>query len=113
MSRAALWAADGGDATLLRARVTPKGGRDAVEGLGEDAEGRAHLRLRASAPPADGAANAALVKLLAKTLRLPRSAIALESGATARVKLFRIAAPLAYVRDALGLAAPDVPDAQD
>lgn len=90
---------DGG--TLLRVRVTPKGGRDAIDGPGVDAAGLAHLKVRVSAPPEDGAANAAVVKLLAKSLKLPKSSLSIDSGATSRVKILRIDSPVAAVRKAL------------
>ncbi|MFI4933463.1 MAG: DUF167 family protein [Caulobacterales bacterium] len=74
----------------LTVRLTPRGGKDAVEGWMRDAEGRAVLKARVSAPPADGAANAALIALLAKALSCPKSAIRLTSGAQSRVKRIEI-----------------------
>jgi uncharacterized protein (TIGR00251 family) len=73
----------------LRVRVTPRASRDAVDGF--DAAGL--LRVRVTAPPADGAANAAVAKLLAKALGLPPRDVVLVSGATAREKTFDV--PLA------------------
>ncbi len=70
----------------LAVRVTPRATRDAVEGF--DAEGS--LRVRVTAPPADGAANAAVARLLAKALGLPGRDVVLVVGATARQKLFDI-----------------------
>lgn len=67
-------------------RVTPRGGRDAVEGWTRDAEGRPVLKVRVAAAAADGAANAAVITLLAKSLDLPRSGVRLLSGQTARLK---------------------------
>ncbi|MDP2214501.1 DUF167 domain-containing protein [Phenylobacterium sp.] len=75
----------------LAVRLTPKGGRDAADGWGQDAEGRAYLKVRVSAPPVDGAANGALIAFLAKTLRRPRSSLKIVSGETARLKLVEIA----------------------
>lgn len=66
--------------------MTPRGGRDAVDGWAIDADGRSYLKVRVASPPVDGAANAALVAFLAKSLKIPRSAIRLVSGDTARVK---------------------------
>jgi len=82
-------------------RLTPRGGRDAVDGV--DDEGR--LAVRVSAPPVDGAANDALVRLLATVLGVPRSGVAIESGATARVKRLRVddVAPDALIRRWPGL----------
>lgn len=71
---------------VLAVRLTPRGGRDAVDGWAVDADGRPYLKVRVSSPPVDGAANAALTAFLAKTLKIPRSAIRLASGETARLK---------------------------
>jgi hypothetical protein len=75
----------------LTVRVTPRGGRDAVEGWAVDDAGRAVLKLRVAAAAADGAANAAVVALLAKALGLAKSAIHIAGGHTARVKRLEIA----------------------
>lgn len=72
--------------TRLAVRLTPRGGADRIDGWGEDAAGRPLLKVRVSAPPADGEANAALEKLLAKALGLPKSAVTVAAGQTARVK---------------------------
>lgn len=55
---------------------------------GFDAEGS--LRVRVTAAPADGAANAAVARLLAKALGLPGRDVVLVSGGTARQKLFDV-----------------------
>jgi uncharacterized protein len=70
----------------LAVRVTPRGGRDAVEGWARDAEGRPVLKVRVAAAAADGAANAAVLVLLAKALGRPRSTLSLVAGQTARLK---------------------------
>jgi uncharacterized protein YggU (UPF0235/DUF167 family) len=67
-------------------RVTPKGGRDAVEGWTREAAGRPVLKVRVRAAAADGAANAAVLALLAKALSLPKSRLKLVAGHTARLK---------------------------
>ena len=83
----------------LRVRLTPKGGRDAIEGPGADAAGVVHLKARVRAAPEDGKANAALEALLAKTLGVPKSAVRVDKGATSRVKLVEIdAGPEALAR---------------
>jgi uncharacterized protein YggU (UPF0235/DUF167 family) len=74
----------------LAVRLTPRGGRDAIEGVVVDATGAKRLKARVAAPPEDGKANAALIALLAKSLKIPRSRIALIGGATDRNKVFRI-----------------------
>lgn len=87
---------------ILTVRVTPRGGRDAVEGWTRDAAGRAVLKVRVAAAPAEGAANAAVVALLAKALQLPRSALTLVSGDTARLKRIEVAAETAALARAFG-----------
>jgi uncharacterized protein YggU (UPF0235/DUF167 family) len=72
-------------------RLTPKGGRDAVEGWAAASDGSEHLKARVRSVPEDGKANAALLALLAKTLALPKSSLRLASGATSRLKRIEIA----------------------
>ncbi len=55
-----------------------------------DAAGRAFLKARVRAVPEDGKANAALLKLLAKTIGVPKSAVTLVAGHTSRVKTLRL-----------------------
>lgn len=74
----------------LAVRLTPRGGREAIDGWAVDGEGRPYLKVRVAAPPVEGAANAALIAFLAKTLGLPRSALSIASGAGARLKLIDI-----------------------
>ena len=79
------------DGLEIRIRVTPRGGRDAIDGVETLSDGRPVLKVRVRAAPEDGAANEGVRRLLAKALRLPASAVSLESGATARLKTFSIA----------------------
>ena len=72
-------------------RLTPKGGRDAVDGWEAASDGSEHLKARVRAVPEDGKANAALIELLAKTLAVPQSNVRIASGATARLKRVEIA----------------------
>ena len=74
----------------LAVRLTPKGGRDGIDGWARDAAGRDLLKVRVSAPPVEGEANAALVRLLAKTLGCAPSAVRIVSGAGARTKLLEV-----------------------
>ncbi|MEZ4503256.1 MAG: DUF167 domain-containing protein [Dehalococcoidia bacterium] len=71
----------------LTVRLTPRASRDEV---GDFEAATATLRVRVTAPPVDGRANEALVRLLARHLRVPRGAITLVSGATARTKLVEV-----------------------
>jgi len=74
------------DGLELALRLTPKGGRDQVDGIKEDASGKPVLAIRVSAPPVDGAANKALLKFLAKASGVPKSRIRFMSGETSRIK---------------------------
>jgi uncharacterized protein YggU (UPF0235/DUF167 family) len=74
----------------VRLRVTPRGGREAIDGIETLSDGRRVLKVRVRVAPEDGAANEAVRRLLAKSLRRPASAVNLETGATARLKTFRI-----------------------
>ena len=78
------------DGIVLHLRLTPKGGRDAFEGVALDSAGKAALQARVRAVPEDGKANEALIELIAKTLRVKKSALVLVSGATSRQKTIRI-----------------------
>jgi hypothetical protein len=74
----------------LRVRVTPRGGRDGIDGIEALSDGRPVLKVRVRAVPEDGAANEAVRQVLAEALGCPVSAVILAAGATARVKTFRI-----------------------
>jgi len=74
----------------LALRLTPRASRTGVDGITQDAEGRPLLKLRLAAPPVNGAANAALIALLAKTLSLRKADIAIRSGETSRTKVLHL-----------------------
>jgi uncharacterized protein (TIGR00251 family) len=75
----------------LSVRLTPNGGRDAIDAWDRDADGGLSVKARVSAPPEGGKANKALVALLAKALRIPKTSIDIVSGETSRMKNLRIA----------------------
>ncbi|MDM9627325.1 DUF167 domain-containing protein [Rhizobium sp. S152] len=91
----------------LAVRLTPNGGRDAIDGIEHDADGKAHVKARVTAVPEKGKANKALIALLAKALGVAKSSVSLVSGDTARKKILRIdAEPEDVIRklnDLLGL----------
>jgi uncharacterized protein (TIGR00251 family) len=78
------------DGLLLAVRLTPKGGRDEVNGIETLSDGRAVLKARVRALPEDGAANAALVKLIANVVGIAASRVTVQSGHTSRLKVLKI-----------------------
>jgi len=91
---------------VLWLRLTPKGGRDAIDGVETLSDGRSVLKARVRAAPEDGRANAALIELMAKALRAPRNAVTIRSGETSRLKKIFIAGDPATYLDALAKLAP-------
>jgi uncharacterized protein (TIGR00251 family) len=73
------------DGLAIAVRVTPRGGRDALT-AGTDE----HFAARLAAAPVDGAANAGLVALVAKTFCVPKRAVTIVAGETSRLKRLRI-----------------------
>ncbi|CAG1001056.1 MAG: DUF167 domain-containing protein [Rhizobiaceae bacterium] len=95
---------DGAD---LFVRLTPKSSRDALEGAETTADGAAHVKARVRAVPEKGAANAALERLVARSLGVPASTVSVVAGGTSRLKTVRIAgepAMLARLLDGLAVA---------
>lgn len=92
-------AADASPLTLARdgirvaVRLTPRASSDRLLGVALDESGCPILRAQVTAAPEDGRANAALVALLAKAWRLPKSTIAVVQGQAARRKLVHIEGP--------------------
>src|SRR5229473_532109 len=78
------------DGVTLAVRLTPKGGRDAIDGIERLADGRTVLKVRVRAAASEGEANAALIKLLAKTLGVAPRDVSLVAGATARLKRVKV-----------------------
>ena len=78
------------DGLVIAVRLTPRSSKDAVEGVEHLSDGKAILKARVRAVPEDGKANAALIKLLAKTFATSASKVQLQSGATARIKILKI-----------------------
>ena len=70
---------------FLHVRATAKSARDEIVGMGDN-----HLHVKVTAPPDKGKANAAIVKLLAKSMDVAKSSFELALGDTGRNKVFRI-----------------------
>lgn len=98
------WSATG-DGLLVRVRLTPRGGRDAIDGLQMLSDGTVVLAARVRAVPEKGAANTALESLLAAAAGLPRSAATVTAGSTARIKTVRLSGDAATVAGTLLAAA--------
>ena len=67
-------------------RVTPRGGRDGIDGVETLANGRAVIKVRVRALAEGGEANRAVTELLGKALGVPKAKVRIVSGATSRLK---------------------------
>jgi uncharacterized protein (TIGR00251 family) len=76
---------ENGDGIIFKVLVVPRASRSEIVG-----EHNGTLRVRIAAAPVDGAANEDLVRLLARELRLPRSAVEITAGHSARLKTVRV-----------------------
>jgi|SRR3954451_6103447 len=91
-------------------RVTPRGGRDDIDGLETLADGRTVLKVRVRAIADGGEANRAVTELLAKALGVPKARVRLLSGATSRLKQIAIDGDPAKLGDALRKLTAAKPD---
>jgi uncharacterized protein (TIGR00251 family) len=82
-------------------RVTPRGGRDAIDGIEQLSDGRSVLKVRVRAIADGGEANRAVLALLAKSLGVPKASVNLLSGATSRLKQVAVAGDPARLAGAL------------
>ena len=90
-------------ANVLPIRVTTRSARPGIGGWRVGADGREGLEVRVAEAPADGAANEAIVKLLAKALGVSRSELSIISGPTSRHKRVAIPFDVAEARGRLGI----------
>jgi uncharacterized protein len=79
------WFIEKGGEIILSIRVIPRASRSELVGIHDGA-----VKVRLSSPPVDGAANAELIKLLAKSLGVPKSAIEIVSGQASKTKSVRV-----------------------
>jgi uncharacterized protein len=91
-------------------RVTPRGGRDDIDGLETLADGRTVLKVRVRAIADGGEANRAVTELIAKALGVPKARVRLLSGATSRLKQIAVDGDPAKLADALRKLAAAKPD---
>ena len=100
------WAATA-DGLILTVRLTPKGGRDAIDGIEAAADGKMMLKVRVRAAPSEGEANAALIRLIATSLGIPPRAVTLITGQTSRLKRLKIAGPAIALAESLERICPN------
>ena len=79
------WRASAGGVTVAL-RVTPRGGRDAIDGVETLSDGRSVLKVRVRAIADGGEANRAVTELLAKAIGVTKASVRITSGATSRLK---------------------------
>jgi uncharacterized protein (TIGR00251 family) len=73
-------------AVRLHVRVQPRASRNRIAGRHGDA-----LKLQVAAPPVDGAANQAVIALVADWLQVARRSVAIVQGQASRDKVVQIA----------------------
>ena len=100
------WAASA-DGLVVTVRLTPKGGRDSIDGVVLLSDGGTVLKARVAAAPTEGEANDALIRLLSRKLRVAPRDVTLLGGAASRIKRLLIkgdTAAIAAALDELGKA---------
>jgi uncharacterized protein (TIGR00251 family) len=95
------------DGIVVTVRLTPKGGRDTIEGIESLADRGSALKVRVLAAAMEGSANAALIALMAKATGVPKRDVSLVAGETARLKRLKIAgAPAALCATLAQICSP-------
>jgi len=74
---------------IIAVHVYPKSGKDAIEGFEIDANGKTWLKVRVTSVAEDGKANQAVLKLLAKYYKCPKTCLEIVSGAISRYKIIK------------------------
>lgn len=82
-------------------RVTPRGGRDEIDGMETLANGRSVVKVRVRAIAEGGEANRAVIELIAKALGVPKGKVRVLSGATSRLKQIAVDGDPAKLGDIL------------
>jgi uncharacterized protein YggU (UPF0235/DUF167 family) len=91
-------------ASRVSVKLTPKGGRNAIEGWRLDARGEHVLKARVAAAPENGKANDALIALIANALDIGTSKVRIVSGVSSRTKTIEIEAEKTLIATRLGQA---------
>ncbi len=89
------------DGISVALRVTPRGGRDDIDGLERLADGRTVVKVRVRAIDDGGEANRAVTELLAKALGVPKAKVRILSGTTSRLKQIAVDGDPARLGEAL------------
>jgi uncharacterized protein len=89
------------DGAQIFVRASPGAAKDEIAGLWEGADEEHRLAVKVAAPPDKGKANAAIIKLLAKALGVPKSDLSVSTGETARLKTITIIGDPASLEQAL------------
>ena len=87
---------------IIAIRVTPRSAKPGIGGWRPGADGREELEVKVAEAPAEGAANEAVIKLLARALGVSRSELSIISGAASRHKRVAIPFDVAEARGRLG-----------
>jgi len=88
---------------VLAIRVTPKSAKPGIGGWRAGADGREELEVRVAEAPMGGAANEALVKLLAKALKVSRAQVSIISGQSSRHKRVEVPFDVQECRRRIGI----------
>jgi len=91
-------------------RVTPRGGRDDIDGLETLANGRTVVKVRVRAIADGGEANRAVMELLAKALGVPKAKVRMLSGTTSRLKQIAVDGDPRQLGDTMRKLTADKPD---
>ena len=94
-------------------RVTPRGGRDDIDGIETLADGRSVVKVRVRAIAEGGEANRAVMELLAKALGVPKAKVRLLSGVTSRLKQIAVDGDPARLGEALRRVTAATSDEKD
>jgi uncharacterized protein YggU (UPF0235/DUF167 family) len=94
---------------IVAVRLTPRGRADRIDGVARLADGTPILKASVGAPPEDGRANEALLRLLAAEWGLARRDLAIVAGARSRNKSVHVAGDPAVLAERIGAALSGLP----
>ena len=100
------------DGISVALRVTPRGGRDDIDGIETLANGRSVVKVRVRAIAEGGEANRAVTELLAKALGVPKGKVKILSGVTSRLKQVAVDGNPKVLGDTLGRLVASKADAR-